>query len=482
MANQNRTPLFDAMKEYRENRIIPFDVPGHKHGRGLTEFGQYFGTRILELDVNSMKCLDNISSPVGVIKEAEKLMAEAYSADHAFFLVNGTTAGVQAMILSACLPGEKIILPRNAHKSAINGLILSGAVPVYLQPEIDDRLGISLGVTLESVEKAIEENHDAKAILIINPTYYGIVSDIERIIDLAHDNGMAVLLDEAHGAHFNFNNELPLSGCSVGADMAAASIHKTGGSLTQSSVLLLNDGLIDCVRVKTNLNLMQTTSASYLLMGSLDLARKNLALNGERSLQKTIELAREARVAINKIPGLYAFGCDMVGRPGVFGFDETKLGIHFAEAGMSGLEAYHRLREEYGIQMELGDAYNALAILSIGDRPEDIDALVNALGKLVEGEKREKLPYAKKILHNPDVIVSPRNAFFSRMKRVRLSASPGEISGESIMSYPPGIPIVIPGERITSQMVEHIDFLKSQNGLITDASDPAVETIMVLGN
>ena len=299
---------------------------------------------------------------------------------------------------------------------------------------------------------------------------------------MAHENGMAVLLDEAHGAHFNFNKELPVSGCSVGADMSASSIHKTGGSLTQSSVLLLNEGLIDPIRVKTNLNLMQTTSASYLLMGSLDLARKNLAINGESSLQKTLDLARGARVEINKIPGLYAFGCEMVGRPGVFGFDETKLGIHFAEAGMSGLEAYYRLRDEYGIQMELGDAYNALAVLSLGDRPEDIDALVQALKKLVEGEKREKLPYAKKNLHNPDVIVSPRNAFFSRKKRVQLSLSPGEISGESIMSYPPGIPIVIPGERITLQMVEHIEFLKSQNGLLTDSSDPKVETIMVLGS
>ncbi|PLX31938.1 MAG: arginine decarboxylase, partial [Clostridiales bacterium] len=311
------------MKEYHKNQIIPFDVPGHKHGRGLTEFGNYFGARILELDVNSMKCLDNISNPVGVIKEAEELMAEAYSADHAFFLVNGTTAGVQAMILSACMPGEKLILPRNAHKSAINGLIISGALPVYLQPEIDDRLGISLGVTVESVEKAIIENPDAKAVFIINPTYYGMVSDIKRIIEIAHGHGMAVLLDEAHGAHFNFNEELPVSGLSAGADMAAASLHKTGGSLTQSSVLLMNDGLIDPVRVKTNLNLMQTTSASYLLMGSLDLARKNLAVNGKNELLRTIELARRARKAINGIPGLYAFGDEMVGRPGVYVFDET---------------------------------------------------------------------------------------------------------------------------------------------------------------
>ena len=482
MKNQNKTPLFDAMKEYHKNQIIPFDVPGHKHGRGLAEFGKYFGARILELDVNSMKCLDNISNPVGVIKEAEELMAEAYSADHAFFLVNGTTAGVQAMILSACMPGEKIILPRNAHKSAINGLIISGAVPVYLQPEIDDRLGISLGVTVESVEKAIIENPDAKAVFIINPTYYGMVSDIKRIIEIAHGHGMAVLLDEAHGAHFNFNEELPMSGLSAGADMAAASLHKTGGSLTQSSVLLMNDGLIDPVRVKTNLNLMQTTSASYLLMGSLDLARKNLAVDGKSELRRTIELARKARKAINGMPGLYAFGDEMVGRPGVYGFDETKLGIHFADAGISGLEAYYILREEFGIQLELGDAYNALAVLSIGDRSEDIDKLLEALEKILDGERGEKLPYVKKILHNPDVIVAPRNAFFSRKKRVPLKDSTGEISGESIMSYPPGIPIVVPGERITLQMIEHIAFLKRENGLITDASDPDVETIMVLGN
>lgn len=480
--NQNRTPLFEAMKAYHEKDVIPFDVPGHKHGRGLAEFGAYFGTRILELDVNSMKCLDNIGNPVSVIKESEALMAAAFGADHAFFLVNGTTAGVQAMIMSACLPGEKIILPRNVHKSAINGLIMSGAVPVYIQPETDEKLGIALGVTVEAVEKAIVENPDAKAVFIINPTYYGITSDISGIIRRAHKHGMAVLLDEAHGAHFNFHESLPPSGLSLGADMAAASLHKTGGSLTQSSALLLNEGFIEKVRVRTILNLMQTTSASYLLMASLDLARKNLAVNGNEDIGKLLEMARKTREAINAVPGLYAFGKEMAGRPGVFGFDETKLGIHFAEAGLSGLEAYHHLREDYNIQMELGDAYNALAVLSIGDRPEDLEALVEALKDLTAKHGREKLRYTKNILHNPDVIVSPRDAFFARKKKVALMDSPGEISGESVMAYPPGIPIVTPGERITTQMVEHISFLKSQHGLITDTADPDVNTIQVLGS
>lgn len=479
--HQNRTPLFDAMKAYHESGIIPFDVPGHKHGKGLSEFADYFGARILELDVNSMKCLDNISNPVGVIRDSESLMAKACGADHAYFLVNGTTSGVQAMIMSACMPGEKLILPRNAHKSAINGLILSGAVPVYIQPETDERLGIALGVTAEAVERAIAENPDAKAVFIINPTYYGVTSDVSRIIRMAHKHGMAVLLDEAHGAHFNFHDALPPSGMALGADLAAASFHKTGGSLTQSSVLLLNEGFIERARVKTILNLTQTTSASYLLMASLDLARKHLALNGERILGGLLELAGRAREELNAIEGLYAFGKEMKGRPGVFDFDETKLGIHFAGVGMSGLEAYHSLREDYGIQLELGDAYNALAVLSVGDGEESVNALVGAVRDMVSKRRGDRLPYVKKILTNPELIVSPRNAFFARKKTVALEASPGEISGESIMAYPPGIPIVTPGERITRGMLEHIAFLKSQKGLLTDAADADLKTIQVLG-
>lgn len=482
LEDQNKTPLFDALKEYYQRQVIPFDVPGHKHGKGLREFGEFVGHKVLEIDVNSMKPLDNISNPISVIKEAEDLAAEAYWADHGYFLVNGTTSGVQAMIMSVCQPGDKIIIPRNAHKSAINGLILSGAEPVYIQPEINEELGIAMGVSLEEVEKAIARHYDAKAIFIINPTYYGATSDIKEIVKLAHRYGMAVLIDEAHGAHFKFHPELPTEAIELGADMCAVSLHKTGGSLTQSSLLLLKEGLVDPKRVKTTLNLMQTTSASYLLMASLDIARKNLAIHGEEMITKVLKLSRYAREEINKINGLYAFGKELVGTPGVFDFDETKLGVNVSQLGLTGFEVYDLLRDEYNIQVELGDVFNILAIISVGDTQEAIDALIDALRDISGKYKDSKIEFNKKpILENPQVIVSPRDAFYSRKKVVRLEDAEGEISGESIMAYPPGIPIIIPGERITKEIIDYIKLLKKQHSLLQGTEDPYVEYIKVLG-
>lgn len=485
VSNQNRTPLFDALKAYQERNVIPFDVPGHKHGAGLKEFGEFVGNKVLQIDVNSMKPLDNLNNPISVIKEAEDLAAEAYWADHSFFLVNGTTSGVQAMIMSVCEPGDKIIMPRNAHKSAINGLILSGAIPVYIQPEINERLGIAMGVTLENVEKAIARNFDAKAIYLINPTYYGVTSDIKSIVKIAHKYGMAVIVDEAHGAHFRFHDELPYDAIELGADMCAVSMHKTGGSLTQSSLLLIKEGLVDEKTVRTVLSLTQTTSASYLLMVSLDIARKTLAINGQALLSETLRLARYAREEINKIDGLYAFGKELVGSPGVFDFDETKLGINVADLGLTGFEVYNLLRDDYNIQVEMGDAFNILALISFGDNDGTVKALIEALrdiSKRFNGTKSKVSFDRVAILENPELIVSPRHAFYSRKKAVKLEESEGEISGESIMVYPPGIPIVIPGERISIDMIDYVKMLKKQNSSLQGTEDPEVEYVKVLGS
>ncbi|KYH28679.1 MULTISPECIES: aminotransferase class I/II-fold pyridoxal phosphate-dependent enzyme [Clostridium] len=481
MNNQYKTPLFDAIKDYHRKQVIPFDVPGHKHGRGIPELAEFFGNRVLEVDVNSMEMLDNIGSPSGVIKEAEKLMADAYRSDHAFLLVNGTSSGVQAMVMSVCNPGEKIIMPRNAHKSAINSLILSGAVPVYVQPETDEKLGIAMGVSVESVEKAIAKNPDAKAVFLINPTYYGVTSNLKDIIKVAHKNGMAVVVDEAHGAHLGFHKELPCGAMELGADMAAVSLHKTGGSLTQSSVLLLNEGFVDKNHVRAMLNLTQTTSASYLLMTSLDIARKILATRGEEIFTRILKLTRMAREEINKIEGLYAFGKELIGNEGVFDFDETKLGINVSGLGMTGFKAYDILRDEYNIQVELGDVFNVLAIVSVGDDEESIRALIEALKSMSKKYRGCKMEFANVNLENPEVIVSPRDAFYASKKLIKLEDAEGEISGESIMAYPPGIPIVTPGERISKDMIEYIRYIKSQHSMLTDTEDPQVEYIKVLG-
>jgi arginine decarboxylase len=479
--NQNRTPLFDAVRKYIEDQVVPFHVPGHKQGRGLRELAAYIGETALRMDVNGMEDLDYANNPTGVILEAQKLMAHAFGAEQSWFLVNGTTSGVQTMILSACEPGSRIILPRNAHKSTIGGIILSGAMPVYIQPEINTELGIAMGVSVESVKKAIRQNPHARAVFVINPTYYGMTSDLKSIVRVAHMHGMAVLVDEAHGAHMSFHDDFPLTAMEVGADMSAASIHKTGGSLTQSSVLLSRGGLISQDRIKQSLGLTFTSSASYLLMCSLDIARKQLAVNGAELLEKALGLARRARSEINGIDGLYAFGRELAGTAGCADFDETKLGIHVGRLGYTGYQVEAILREKYNIQVEMSDLYNILAIVSLGDREEDLEALVNALRDLSSGKAADAPASEVLMPENPEMIVSPRDAFYNAKKSVRLEDAAGEIAGEMVMAYPPGIPVICMGERITPGMVDYIKLLKEQRCQLQGTIDPRVDYIRVLG-
>ncbi|MDO4512591.1 MAG: aminotransferase class I/II-fold pyridoxal phosphate-dependent enzyme, partial [Lachnospiraceae bacterium] len=378
---QKKAPVYEALEKLRRQRVVPFDVPGHKRGRGNPELRELLGERCVSIDVNSMKPLDNLCHPMSVIKEAEELAAQAFGADHAFFMVGGTTSSVQSMVLASCKAGEKIILPRNVHKSVINALVLNGAIPVYVNPETDEKLGISLGMELPELERAICENPDAVCVLVNNPTYYGIASDLRGIVRLAHEHNMLVLVDEAHGTHLYFGKNLPVNAMDAGADMASVSMHKSGGSLTQSSLLLTGPS-VNWEYVSQIINLTQTTSASYLLLSSLDISRRNLALRGEESFAKVTQMAEYAREEINAIGGYYAYGREMINGKSVYDFDVTKLSIYTRGIGLAGIEVYDLLRDEYDIQIEFGDIANILAYISIGDRIQDIERLVGALADI----------------------------------------------------------------------------------------------------
>ncbi|WP_430883409.1 aminotransferase class I/II-fold pyridoxal phosphate-dependent enzyme [Fusibacter sp. JL216-2] len=478
---QTRTPLLDAIKGYHKEGVIPFDVPGHKHGKGVPELRKFLGDTVMQVDVNSMKCLDNLGNPTGVIAESEALLADMYNADKAFFLVNGTSAGVQAMIMSLCSPGDKLILPRNAHKSATNGLIMSGARPIYVQPEFHEAYGIALGVEVESIKKAIFHNPDAKAVFLINPTYYGSASDLKEIVKYAHSKGMAVLVDEAHGAHLHFHRDLPMSAMEAGADMAAVSLHKTGGSLTQSSALLMKGHRVSDKYIRKIINLNQTTSASYLLMASLDVARKNLATRGEQMLESVLGHCRKARNDINQIPGFYAFGRELEDKAGTHAFDETKLVVNVSGLGLTGFRVYDILRDEYGIQMELGDTGNILAIVSLGDCDKSLGALVSALKDISAKHYFEKkVKQVARKPHELELSISPRDAFYAKKEVVDLKAASGRISGESVMAYPPGIPVVTPGELITDEVINYLEFLIAEETMLTDMDDVNLQTIKVI--
>lgn len=478
-SEQRYAPIYDALERFRRKRVVPFDVPGHKRGRGNPELVELLGEKCVGLDVNSMKPLDNLGHPISVIRQAEKLTAECFGAENAFLMVNGTTSSVQAMIMSACKEGEKIILPRNVHKSVINALVLNGAVPVYVNVKVNSKIGLTLGVSVKELEDVMNENPDAKAVFINNPTYYGICSDIKTITEMAHKRGMKVLVDEAHGTHLYFDPQLPMSAMEAGADMAAVSMHKSGGSLTQSSIMLCGAGM-DADYVRQIINLTQTTSASYLLLSSLDISRRNLALRGEESFARVAKMAGYARDEINSIGGYYAYGKELIDGDSVADFDVTKLSVYTQGIGLTGIEVYDLLRDEYDIQIEFGDIGNILAYISIGDRIQEIERLVGALEdiKRLYGKEGAEL-YCGDFIQ-PEMIMNPRKAFYSIKKMMPIQETAGMICGEIVMCYPPGIPILTPGEKITDEIIDYILYSKEKGCSLQGTKDSDCRMLNVI--
>ncbi len=458
---------------------MPFDVPGHKRGRGNPELMALLGEKCVTMDVNSMKPLDNLCHPISVIREAEELAAEAFGATHAFLMVGGTTSAVQSMVLSTVKRGEKIILPRNVHRSVMGALVLCGAVPVYVDPECDDRLGIPLGMSVSQVARAIRRNPEAKAVLVNNPTYYGICSDLRAIVKLAHENGMLCLADEAHGTHFYFGEGLPVSAMAAGADMAAVSMHKSGGSLTQSSLLLTGPAMQEG-HVRQIINLTQTTSGSYLLLSSLDISRRNLALRGKEAFARVARLAEYAREEINAIGGYYAFSRELINGGSIYDFDVTKLAVNTLEVGLAGIEVYDLLRDEYDIQIEFGDLGNILAYLSIGDRPREVERLVSAMSEVRRRFSRDPAGLMKQEYIDPEVAVSPQVAFYADKESLPIEDTAGRVCSEFVMCYPPGIPILAPGERITPEILDYIRYAKDKGCSMTGPEDPDILRLNVL--
>ncbi len=479
MHSQNDAPIYDALQKFKSMRVVPFDVPGHKRGRGNAELTDFLGQKCMDVDVNSMKPLDNLCHPVSVIREAEEIAAEAFGAANAFFMVGGTTSAVQNMIMYACKSGDKIIMPRNVHRSAINALILCDAVPVYVNPDVNENLGIALGMSVEQVEKAIEENPDAKAVMVNNPTYYGICSDLKKITQLAHSKGMLVLVDEAHGTHFYFGEGFPVSAMAAGADIASISMHKSGGSLTQSSFLLMGKN-INSDYMRQIVNLTQTTSASYLLLSSLDISRKRLAVHGKEIFAKTVDYAEYARSEINQIGGYYAYSRELINGDSIFDFDVSKLSIHTLPIGLAGIEVYDLLRDEYDIQIEFGDIGNILAYLSVGDRRQDIERLISALSEIKRRFGKESTGMLSQEYINPIVAEAPRKAFYSEKVSLPLEETAGRVCSEFVMCYPPGIPILAPGELITEDIIKYIKYAKLKGCSMTGTEDINIEHLNVL--
>lgn len=477
--SQVNAPIYEALRKFRRMRVVPFDVPGHKRGRGNMELTEFLGEDCMNADVNSMKPLDNLCHPVSVIKDAETLAAEAFHAANAFFMVGGTTSAVQSMIMYACKSGDKIIMPRNVHRSAINALILTGAVPIYVNPDVNSQLGIALGMSADQVEQAIYENPDAKAVMVNNPTYYGICSDLRKITESAHAHGMLVLADEAHGTHFYFGENFPISAMDAGADISSVSMHKSGGSLTQSSFMIMGNG-VNADYMRQIINLTQTTSASYLLLSSLDISRKRLALMGREIFAETVQMAEYARSEINSIGGYYAYSKELINGGSIYDFDVSKLSVYTLPIGLAGIEVYDYLRDEYDIQIEFGDIGNILAYISVGDRKRDIERLISALAEIKRRFGTSGTHMLTQEYIAPVVAEAPRTAFYADKISLPLKDAAGHVCTEFVMCYPPGIPILAPGELVTKEIIEYINYAHEKGCQLTGTEDINIKHLNVM--
>ncbi|MFC5734818.1 aminotransferase class I/II-fold pyridoxal phosphate-dependent enzyme [Cytobacillus gottheilii] len=459
--SQTETPLFSGLLAHAKKNPVQFHIPGHKKGTGIDpEFKEFIGENALSIDLINIGPLDDLHQPKGMIKQAQDLAAEAFGAEHTFFSVQGTSGAIMTMVMSVCGPGDKIIVPRNVHKSVMSAIVFSGATPIFIHPEIDTELGISHGITTDSVARALEQHPDAKGLLVINPTYFGVSADLKKIVEISHSYNVPVLVDEAHGVHIHFHESLPMSAMQAGADLAATSVHKLGGSMTQSSVLNMQGNLVSHKRVQSILSMLTTTSTSYLLLASLDVARKRLATEGHELIEKTIQLAQSIRKRINELDHLYCVGEEVLETHAAYDYDPTKLIISVKELGINGFDVELWLRERYNIEVEMSDLYNILCIVTPGDTEKEADILINALRELsIEYHgKAEKINTTQEVLlpHIPVLALTPRDAFYADTELVPFDESEGRIIAEFIMVYPPGIPIFIPGEIITTDNLRYI--------------------------
>nr|WP_304149273.1 aminotransferase class I/II-fold pyridoxal phosphate-dependent enzyme [Mitsuokella multacida] len=483
--NGLRAPIAEAMKAYAADGARAYHTPGHKQGLGAHPLLKALVTEEgLREEVSLMEELDDLHEPTMCIKEAQEMAAALYGADQAFFMINGTTGAIHTMLMGALAPGDTVLVPRNAHRSVIGGIILAGARPVFLQPEIDERLGIAMGLTEEMVARAIALHPEAKALVCVYPTYYGVTYGLEAIAKLVHAHGMLLLVDEAHGPHLRFSDDLPPQAIDCGADMAAQSTHKILGAMTQASMLLTSGPRVSRERVREAASLLQSTSPNQLLLASLDIARLQMAEDGRETVGNAVRLAEKLRCAINEIDGLWSFGPEYTDYPGATGLDTTKITVQVTDLGLSGVEAESILRHEYKVQCELSDARNLLFILSYADGEEQADYLLEALQGLARDHRRATVAASAVAAGLPAVPaqgMTPREAFFAPKGSVPFGEAEGRIAAEQVMFYPPGIPILCPGDIIDAASLHYIRAMQSLGLKVVGPRDASLTELQVVG-
>ncbi|MBD1936762.1 aminotransferase class I/II-fold pyridoxal phosphate-dependent enzyme [Microcoleus sp. FACHB-68] len=485
--SQATTPLLDALQKCAGKPDAPFYAPGHKRGQGTPQrLADFLGLPVFQADLPELPELDNLFAPEGAIAEAQQLAAAAFGAAQTWFLVNGSTAGIIASILATCGAGDKIILPRNAHRSAISGLILSGAIPIFVNPEYDPAWDLAHSITPAAVADALAAHPDAKAVMMLYPTYQGVCGDLPAIAELAHRHNIPLLVDEAHGPHFAFHPDLPSSALSAGADLTVQSIHKVLAAMTQASMLHVQGNRINRHRLAQALQLVQSTSPSYLLLASLDAARQQMATEGKQLLTQTLQLAQEARARIAQISGLSVLEAPAPTQAGFVALDATRLTVSVAGLGITGYQADEILHQQLGVTAELPSLRQLTFIISLGNTAADIERLVQAFTTLPDYAAENKAtlsptpPPQHSALSTQHSALSPRDAFFAATETLPVEQTCTRISAESVCPYPPGIPVLIAGETITATALDYLQQVQRNGGTITGCSDPNLKTLKVV--
>lgn len=482
--NHTRAPLFENIQRFRQRLKAPFYCPGHKGGRSLPPELQGLG----ELDLNNLPDTDTLHCPNGPIREAEELVADAYGVDRSFLLVGGSSLGNTAAIMAVAGPGDTVLVQRNAHKSVIAGIVHSGASPVWLLPQWDHRFGIGHGLTATSVERAVLTHAHAKALIVLNPTYFGTVADFSAIAQICKRNDIVLIADEAHGPHFRFGCGYPIAAENAGAAIVVQSTHKILSGLSQAAVLHIVGERVEHARVQAALQSLQTTSPNFAILASIDLARRQMMQEGPRRLAAMLQLANNAHTRLDSIDGIQVLGPQhgFGKESGFYALDTTKLLIDTSQTGWSGADAQRFLNRRYGVQPELSAAGYVLCILTLGSTQDDVDHLIRGLEELSirKPSRREDLQHVHKQAgyateQLPESAMTPREAFYSKQKSIPLAQAVHRVSGEIITPYPPGIPVIMPGERFSQEIIELLVTVK-RSGCPISAVDPSIATVRIV--
>jgi arginine/lysine/ornithine decarboxylase len=479
IAPSERAPLLEALERYQAARTVPFSGPGHKLGAGAApELLGLLGRGVFAADL----WLDT-GGYDATLRAAEELAALAWGADRSFFLGNGSSSGNHAFLLGAVAPGDEVVVGRDLHKSLLAALILTGARPVYVVPRMHPTLGIGVGVDPGDVAAALAAHPAARLVAVTSPSYFGVAGDLPALVAAAHAHEVAVYVDEAWGAHLPFHPGLPPSAMAADADAAVTSTHKQVGSLSQSSILNLRGGRVDPARVASAVKLTQTTSPLLPLLASIDACRRRMAAEGEALLERTLELAGLARRRLGQLPGIEVLDADRLGLAPAR-FDPTKLVVDVAGLGLSGLDAEQALRRRCALAPEGADLSSVVCMVTIGDTETSVAQLVGAFAALCA----ERVPVARAARPRASGSVTaagvqamtPREAFFAERRAVPLARAAGEVAAELVTPYPPGIPVLAPGELIAADKLDYLHEGRRQGLFVTGPADPSLATIRVV--